>query len=87
VQGAAGAPGLDQKVNDSSSRNGAEIYQGHNDGGTVYSSANSTAGLSQTAGGGAQNLSQTLQFGTSQSSSITQDNSGPGSFSASARQG
>ncbi len=85
--GSSNGAGLDQKVESASSGNYADIYQGHDDSGTVYTSWGSTAGVSQTASGGALNSSRTIQFGTSQTSSISQNNTGAGQYFAVVMQG
>jgi trimeric autotransporter adhesin len=87
VQSAGGAAGLDQTVNSSNSGNWAGIYQGHLDNGTAYATAGSTASVAQTASAGARNLSPTLQFGTNQTSSVTQNNTGAGQYLAWVQQG
>jgi hypothetical protein len=87
VQTVGGAAGLDQTVDSSASGNWAGIYQGHVDNGAVYASTGSTASVTQTASAGARNLSPTLQFGTSQTSSVTQDNTGAGQYLAWVQQG
>jgi hypothetical protein len=87
VQAVGGAAGLDQTVNSSNSGNWAGIYQGHLDNGTAYASTGSTASVAQTASAGARNISPTLQFGTNQTSSITQNNTGAGQYLAWVQQG
>jgi hypothetical protein len=85
VQALGGATGLDQLVKDTGSGNYAGIYQGH--AGTdydghpaTYTSTNSNAVVSQTASGGARNISVNAQYGTNQKATVTQNNSGPGQF-------
>ena len=87
VQTAGGAAGLDQTADGSTSGNWAGIYQGHVDNGTPYATTGSTASVTQTASAGARNISPTLQFGTSQTSSVTQNNTGAGQYLAWVQQG
>ena len=82
--GSSATPGLDQTVNGAGSGNYANIYQGYTNVGT---STSSHATVSQTATGGALNISYTSQFGTNQTANVTQNNAGAGQFITWVQQG
>jgi hypothetical protein len=87
--GSGNSLGLDQSVNSGASGNDAGIYQGYNDAGNsiTYTSTGSAASITQAASGNALNMSRTMQFGSNQTSAITQNNTGPGQYFAGSTQG